>query len=77
MKSKPSALDIDYVLTQPLLCVPENFAQEVMQAIEPLPTPLKRLSLYIQWLALFSAMAMGIEQVLSFIFGLWLVQSLS
>ena len=76
MKSKPSALDLDDLLAQPLLYVPENFAQDVMQTIEPLPTPLKRLSLYLQWLALFSALAMGVEQVLSLIFGLWLVQSL-
>ena len=74
MKANPCALDD--LLAIPLLAVPESFAQEVMLAIEPLPSPIKRLSIYLQWLALLTAVLVGIEQVLGLIVGVWLVQSL-
>jgi len=71
-----SPTTLDELLATPLLTAPDNFAHEVMQGLAPLPNPIQRLSLYVQGLALLAALALGIEQVLTVIVGVWFVQSL-
>lgn len=65
---------LDELLAQPLATPPDDFTHQVMQrlALEPLP---KKITTWLQWLALTGAVAVGIEQVLGFMFGVWLVSS--
>ena len=62
---------------------PADFSARVMQQIsglpglhpqpQPQPLPPPRWQTLAQWLALIAAAALGISQVLAFIFGLWAV----
>ncbi|WP_020395649.1 hypothetical protein [Thiolinea disciformis] len=66
---------LDDLLAQTLMKPPATFTQTVMQRITYLPQPVKKTGQYLQWLALLGAVALGLEQVLGFMFGIWLVSS--
>lgn len=69
---KPDPLD--ELLSQPLVSPPNVFTHKVMEriAFEPLP---HKITTWLQWVAIAGTVALGIEQVLGFIFGIWLVSS--
>lgn len=66
-------VDIDALLRDDLLSVPEGFARRVMCEVYALPSREmasgKRERL--QWIALIAAAGLGVSQVLAFIFGMW------
>jgi hypothetical protein len=80
--------ELDTLLRQDLLAPPEGFSFRVMQGIKPLPLPfapaaprrskpstaqaLRRLALR---LGLIGAGLLGLSQVASFVFGVWLASS--
>jgi hypothetical protein len=65
-----------WLQTDPL-DVPEDFTQRVMQRIAWLPLPEReaRLLDWLQWLALALGAALGLEQLLTFMLGVWLWNS--
>ena len=75
--------DLDELLRSGPPGAPADFSARVMQQIsalpglqpQPHPQPLlpPRWQTLAQWLALVAAAALGISQVLAFIFGLWAV----
>ena len=76
-----NALDLDTCFTQNLLQPPPDFTAQVMQhlASEPLPfaaaMSAKRWE-WLQWLALLGGALLSLEQLVSYIFGVWLVTSI-
>ena len=71
--------DLDDLLRTGLPGAPSDFSARVMQQISGLPVsthqlrPTPRWQTLAQWLALVTAAALGISQVLAFTFGLWAV----
>lgn len=65
--------DIDSRLEADLLHVPDGFAEEVMQRIQTMPLPARpgRGRERLQWLALLGGAALGLCQLLAFMFGMW------
>lgn len=66
-------VDLDTLLKDDLLSVPDDFAQRVMHEVhlQPMPKPPSRQQERLQWLALLAAAGLGLSQILAFIFGLW------
>jgi|GEM_PF-1517292 len=79
--------DLDTLLKQDLLQSPADFSYRVMQGIKPLPMPFERYQpqLAIQptnalhkiamRLGMIGAGLLGLSQVASFVFGVWLATS--
>jgi hypothetical protein len=65
--------DIDTRLEADLLQVPDDFTDRVMRRIEtlPLPTKASQRRERLQWLALAGGAALGLSQLLAFMFGMW------
>jgi hypothetical protein len=65
--------DLDKLLSEELLTVPDDFAVKVMQRIDYLPLPRQRLRFYdvLQKLALAAAGIAGAAQLAAFIFAFW------
>lgn len=66
--------DLDTLLADDLLVVPEDFSQRVMQDIfaQPAASPRKRArSSRLRLIAVLAAAGLGVTQLLAFIFGLW------
>jgi hypothetical protein len=59
------------------LDVPQGFSERVMQRITYLPLPAQGSQPleWLQWLALSGGALAGIGQVLSFVFGIWMVSA--
>lgn len=66
-------VDIDALLREDLLSVPEGFARRVMCEVyaQPPHETASRKRERLQWLALIAAAGLGVSQVLAFIFGMW------
>ena len=76
--------NIDALLQQGLLQVPDDFTERVMHAVEHLPLPLPlpiqaapspRWTLRLQWLALMGSTVAGVAQISGFILGIWTATS--
>ena len=77
--------DLDELLRSGPPGAPADFSTRVMQKLsgqpglqprpqpQPQPLPPQRWQTLAQWIALVAAAALGISQVLAFIFGLWAV----
>ena len=71
--------ELDELLHSGPPSAPADFSARVMQQITALPLPTRlpprppRWQSVAQWLALIAATALGMSQVLAFIFGLWAV----
>ncbi|MGC4059727.1 MAG: hypothetical protein QM749_02220 [Aquabacterium sp.] len=65
--------DIDTRLEADLLQVPDDFTEQVMRRIDTLPRPTKTSQRRerLQWLALLGGAALGLSQLLAFMFGMW------
>lgn len=68
--------DIETLLAADLLQVPEDFTDRVMQRIQVMPVPPVRIKASgrrerLQWLALLGGAALGVGQLLAFMFGVW------
>lgn len=71
-------VDLDTLLTDDLLSVPEEFSQRVMRDIYAQPVVLKRETARadrLRWLALLAAAGLGLSQLLAFMFGMWATSS--
>lgn len=66
-------VDVDALLRDELLSVPEGFARRVMCEVyaQPSPEMVSRKRERLQWIALIAAAGLGVSQVLAFIFGMW------
>ena len=79
--------DLDTLLSRDLLQSPSDFSYRVMQGIKPLPMPFEQAPLsahrhpkralqqMLVRLGMIGAGALGLSQVLSFVFGVWLATS--
>ena len=79
--------DLDTLLKQDLLQSPAGFSYRVMQGIKPLPMPFERyqpqlsiqptnaLQKIAMRLGMIGAGLLGLSQVASFVFGMWLATS--
>jgi hypothetical protein len=65
--------DIDTRLEAGLLHVPDDFTDQVMRCVETMPLPARRSKRRerLQWLALAGGAALGLSQLLAFMFGMW------
>jgi hypothetical protein len=72
---------LDALLRSDLLCPPTDFAQRVMQQLPPQPQPQPRRNRWqrLRWLAtatgLIGGGLLGLSQLASFVFGLWIAAS--
>lgn len=79
--------DLDTLLGENLLRSPTNFSYRVMQAIQTLPVPFEQaqprssrqpdhgLQMIVMRIGMIGAGLLGLSQVVSFVFGLWLASS--
>ncbi|MEY4563617.1 MAG: hypothetical protein RLZZ618_2894 [Pseudomonadota bacterium] len=73
-------IDLDALITGCALPVPDDFSDRVMRQVQSLPSPASpgpapRRREHLQWLALLAATGLGLSQVLTFIFGLWMTSA--
>jgi hypothetical protein len=79
--------DLDTLLSQDLLQPPTNFSYRVMQGIKPLPMPFEKahsthishpslaLRKLVIGMGMMGAGLLGLSQVVSFVFGVWVASS--
>jgi hypothetical protein len=65
--------ELDNLLKSGLVSVPDDFTERVMREINQLPEPAPRQiwRVRLQWLAITGTAAVGIIELISFIFGIW------
>jgi hypothetical protein len=65
--------NLENLLNSGLVSVPDDFTERVMHEINQLPEPAPRQIWrdWLQWLAISGTAAVGIIELISFIFGIW------
>lgn len=66
--------DLDSLLASGLLSVPDDFTERVLRKIarQPQPAPRRSWSEKLQWMVTAAAATLGVVELFSFMFGIWM-----